>query len=143
MELMMNLLNLSRVDLDRKIYRIMKAEHVYTLFRAAQNVLVSPRLWDDPFENFILNSPAVLPEGDMIEGTFRNDFYGQCWTLHKASDAMWRIYSNEQEGIRVRTTIRKALSGLISWTGDKADHQAFVGKVRYLSSRDLSRLPTA
>ena len=63
----MNLLNFTEADLDRKIYRIMKPEHVYSLFMTRQNVLVSPRLWDDPFENFILKAPAVLPQGEMVE----------------------------------------------------------------------------
>jgi hypothetical protein len=133
----MNLLNLTESDLDRNIYRIMRPDHVYSLFKAEQNVLVSPRLWDDPFENFILNAPAVLPEGETIEWGFRNDFYGQCWTLHQASDAMWRIYSSDQNGIRVRTTIRNAISGLAEWAGDRAHYQAYIGKVRYLSSRKL------
>jgi hypothetical protein len=52
---------------------------------------------------------------------------------------MWRIYSGEKTGIRLRTTIRKALAGLSAWAGQKADHQAFVGRVKYLSARNLKR----
>jgi hypothetical protein len=133
----MPLLNLSESDLDQRIYRITKPDYVYSLFHRRENVLVSPRKWDDPFENFVLNSPAMMPNGETIEWGFRNDFYGQCWTFHKASDAMWRIYSTEKTGIRLRTTIRKALTGLAARA--RADHQAFIGRVSYLSARKLKQ----
>jgi hypothetical protein len=133
----MNLINLSKADLDRYIYRITKPEYVYSLFRTRQNVLVSPGSWDDPFENFVLKSMATLPSGERIEWGFKDDFFGQCWTLHSASDAMWRIYAKDKEGIRLRTTVRKAFEDLSRFAGINASHQAYVGKVRYLPARRL------
>jgi hypothetical protein len=132
----MNTLYLTDSELDQPIYRIMKPEHLYAWFKTGENVLVRPKRWLDPFENFILQSPAVL-NGEIIRWDFADKFVGQCWTLHKASDAMWQIYSNANEGIRVRTTIRKALEGLTSYAGEKAHYQAHIGKVRYLPDRKL------
>jgi len=43
--------------------------------------------------------PAIMPTGEVVEWGFREDFFGQCWTFHKASDAMWRIYSPGGNGI--------------------------------------------
>ena len=69
------------------------------LFQTRHNVLVAPEKWDDPFENFILKSDRVSRRG----------WYGQCWTWQRASDAMWRIYSGDKNGVRMRSTPAKLL----------------------------------
>jgi hypothetical protein len=33
--------------------------------------------------------------------------YGQCWSLHEESDAMWRIYSPHNEGVVIQTSVKK------------------------------------
>lgn len=132
----MNTLYLSEAEFDRPIYRILRPEHLYGWFQTGENVLVRPKRWLDPFENFILQSPAVL-NGEAIQWDFADKFVGQCWSLHKASDAMWQIYSGTKQGIRVKTTIRKALHGLVAHAGPRAHDQAYVGKVRYLPDRKL------
>ena len=134
--MLVNALNLKEAELDQFIYRIMPAEYLYDLFHTNENTLARPRKWQDPFENFILRSPAVL-NGEDIHWDFADDFFGQCWTLHRASDAMWQIYSPTKESIRVRTTIRKAWNALAAFAGDKASYQAYIGKVRYLSNPKL------
>jgi hypothetical protein len=113
----------------------MKFEHVVGLFETAQNVLVPPRKWEDPFENFILKSPVGI-SGELGDFAFHDDFYGQCWTLHTASDAMWRIYSPTNRAIRLKTTIRKLYEGLNVHVGGEGPF-AHIGKVRYLKKGAL------
>lgn len=136
----MPLINLGDTERDRYVYRIMKPEYVYALFEDSQNVLVSPKKWEDPFENLVLTSPVQLPSGEMGEFGFRHDFYGQCWTLSKASDAMWRIYSPQKMGIRVRTTVGKLLDGLSRSLGNDAAYKAHLGKVEYKRERELKAI---
>ena len=128
-----NFLNLKDNQLDAYIYRVFPLERLYELFRNRQNVLVRPSKWEDPFENFILNSPARLTDGTVVSFGFNNDFYGQCWTLLPSSDALWRIYSPDKTSVRVRTTVRKLLSSLQVTLAEWAHELTFVGKVRYLS----------
>jgi hypothetical protein len=123
----MKFLNLSSRDLDQRVYRIMPIERLYQLFQTGQNVLVSPAKWEDPFENVALRS--VFP---------RLGVYGQCWTRHTASDAMWRIYSPTVGGIRVRTTVRALFNSLLKAT-PRTGARPFVGSVKYLSDRKLIR----
>jgi hypothetical protein len=106
-----NYLNLPMSHIDRPVYRIISVKRVIELFQRRQNVLVKPSLWDDPFENFILNS-HILIEGRKLTLRSRNYVYGQCWTRHAASDAMWRIYSPEKNGVRIRSTPRRLAEGL-------------------------------
>lgn len=134
---MRNHLNIREDELDKTIYRIIPLEYLYDLFASNTNVLVKPSSWDDPFENLILKSKIRRPNGDIVEYGFHDNFYGQCWTLHKASDAMWRIYSQDKMGIRIRTTIRKLLTSLNQAMLELADVKCYIGKVRYVKTQDL------
>jgi hypothetical protein len=121
------------------IYRIIPKDRLYKLFNNQQNVLLQPSKWEDPFENFILKSPVQTASGQMGKFSFHDDFYGQCWTLHRASDAMWRIYSPKKDAIRIRTTIDRLASSLSKTLGNWAHVQCFIGKVNYLSEKHLKK----
>ncbi len=123
---------------SRHIYRIVPVERLFELFENRQNVLVKPRKWDDPFENFILRARIRLETGQLAQFSFHDQFYGQCWTLQSSSDAIWRIYSPNRSAIRIRSTIQTLAESLSTVLGDYAQIQAFIGKVRYLPSRRLS-----
>jgi hypothetical protein len=113
---------------DEFVYRIIPLEYVYQLLGRGENVLVSPSLWKDPFEHFILQSNVVSRRG----------WFGQCWTRHKASDAIWRIYSAKNHGVRIRSTPRRLLLSLSGAFGQNA--RAFIGEVEYLrTERVVSR----
>ncbi len=132
-----NFLYFKESDLDRYIYRIVSIERLIELYKKKENTLLNPDTWDDPYENFILKSKVRMASGEIREYGFHTHFYGQCWSLHKASDAMWRIYSKDQCGVRIRTTVRK-LANSLSDSGVKLpDVTCYIGKVRYLTSKDL------
>jgi hypothetical protein len=126
-------LDIPPARLDDNVYRIFSVDRLFELFSRKQNALVKPLKWEDPFENFILRSRIQLATGELgaIEG--RDSFYGQCWTLQKASDAMWRIYSPNGDAVRIRSTARKLVQGLVG----SVRGEAFVGKVRYLRNDKL------
>ena len=119
-------LDISAVEQHAPVYRIISLRRLYELFRDRRNVLVSPSMWEDPFENFILKSQRISRRG----------WFGQCWTRYKASDAMWRIYSSDAKGIRIRSTPARLLGGLAQAT---TRGHAFIGSVRYLARRPLLR----
>lgn len=133
-----NYIEIPRSMRDQHIYRIISVERLFELFENRQNVLVKPKRWDDPFENFILRARIRLQTGQLAQFSFHDQLYGQCWTLQSASDAMWRIYSHDRNAVRIRSTIRIVAESLSTALGDYAQIQAFIGKVRYLPSRRLS-----
>lgn len=132
-----NYLNLEPEDLDKYVYRIISLERLNQLFNERINVLVHPELWDDPFENFIMKSNIRFDDGTIADIEFSDDYYGQCWSLHKASDAMWRIYSHDKKSVRIRTTIRKLAESLSSTLGDWKNVQSYIGRVQYLPNKKL------
>ena len=102
-------------------------------------VLVKPKKWDDPFENALLSAPVVTSQGEKGEFAARESVYGQCWTQHKETDAMWRIYSPDKNGAKVRTTPRKLLEALKAHNQKYSELQCFVGQVTYLKQSELSQ----
>lgn len=124
---------------DNFVYRIVSCKRLFELFELRQNVLVKPKKWEDPFENFILKCRIQLPDGRHATFDFQNQFFGQCWTLQSASDAMWRIYSPDSNAVRIRSTIRKVAESLWAYSGIWAPHEVFVGKVQYLSDKKLEK----
>jgi len=133
-------LNLKQSDYDRYVYRITTIDRVQSLFESCQNTLVKPKLWDDPFENFILNSKVRHKSGEICKYNYHESIYGQCWTFHKASDAMWRIYAPGKNGVRLRSTIRDLANGLHEAHPAKINVKYRVGRVRYLPSKKMRKV---
>src|SRR5438876_1012479 len=107
-------LNLSRRDRHMYIYSIISIARLYDMFDTSTNVLVNPQKWDDPFENVMR---AIFP---------RVGLFGQCWTRHTASDAMWRIYSPNSRSVRIRTKLNSLVAGLSKSLRDSGA-VAFIG----------------
>lgn len=133
-----NFINLSQSDLDRPIYRVFTKERFSEMLITRKLVLVRPSLWEDPFENYIMNATGELKDGRLFKMEFRERFYGQCWTLKKESDALWRIYAPDENGIKVQTTIRKLFNVLYNRAGTFRDISCFIGKVRYYKKKELT-----
>ena len=121
-----NFLNFKSGELDSPIYRVVAEDRLFKLFNDKVNVLVRPKKWDDPFENFIMNSTGLLPNGQKFSVGFRDHFYGQCWTRTRESDAIWRIYSPNKCGARITTTPRKLLTALYNSSGHYASISCFI-----------------
>lgn len=120
-------------DITRRtaIYRVFPRKWFFKLFEEDKNALVWPTMWDDPFENFILRSPVRTAAGETGEFSFHEDVYGQCWTLKKRSDAMWRIYSPKTDAVRVRTTVGRLIDSLCAANRGVTNESCFIGKVDY------------
>jgi hypothetical protein len=138
-----NLIFISNKDLDKSIYRVFSYDRLKEIFDYKKLSLIKPKKWDDPFENFILNSLGNYEDGSGIQNVFRNNYYGQCWSFSKENDAMWRIYSPNKDGIKVKTTIRKLYTQLLesSTLTQKTYYPSlFIGKVKYQSTKQLTNM---
>ncbi len=127
--------NIRGSERNRAVYRIVSVKRLYELFERRVNTLVKPIVWDDPFENFILRLKGRLPSGQTVEFGQRYDFYGQCWTMVGASDAMWRIYSSDKQSVRIKVRLRTLVESL----APVAVGIVLLGKVRYLPTEGLVR----
>jgi hypothetical protein len=99
---------------------------------------VKPSLWEDPFENIIFKSKVQTQLGsEILVDRIRESFFGQCWTLNVESDALWRIYSPQKDGIRVTTTIGKLFDSFWSNQYYFKSLKFFIGKVKYLTQNEI------
>jgi hypothetical protein len=69
--------------------------------------------------------------------SIRDRVYGQCWTLHRETDAMWRIYSSDKSGAKVKSTPRKLFAALKKTDSKFGDVHCFVGRVLYKKQDEL------
>ncbi len=132
-----NYINLSEEELDSPIYRIMPTHRLLEALESKKLVLIKPKNWDDPFENQLLKAKVLTAEGETGYFGFRDSVYGLCWTFHCETDAMWRIYSSEKQGVKVKTTPRKLLETLMKATANSPELDCFIGRVKYLEEADL------
>lgn len=126
-----NYIRLTTAERDVPVYRIMSAKRVADLLRSKCLTLVKPKLWDDPFENALLSSAFSTPQGEKVGFSAKDTVYGQCWTLHRETDAMWRIYSHAKDGVRLTSSPRRLLDALSASDSRFANVRAFIGKVTY------------
>lgn len=127
-------------NLDQPIYRIFSTHWFEHLINTDKNGLVHPSSWDDPFENFFLKNEAELQDGTTVSlAQLSRSWYGQCWTRNVDSDAMWRIYSPNKDGIRVRTTIRDLFSDFYDPSDKFASLKFLIGSVEYQSRSKIEQ----
>lgn len=130
------LINLSDENLDQYVYRIISIDRLIELFNIKKNALVRPVLWKDPWENIVFKSPVKI-NGEFGSFGDLNKCYGQCWTYHKASDAMWQIYSPDGKGVRIKVKVRNLAKLFEDQIGKLTPTQCAIGNVDYLSPKDF------
>lgn len=132
-----NFLGIRKYETESEVFRVIPVFRLLEHFKTKQNVLVRPKLWDDPFENYILRATATLPSGETARFGFRDELYGQCWTLQRESDAMWRIYSADKSSVRIRSRINLLFQSLYSEINHFPELSVFVGRVKYESQKSM------
>lgn len=137
-----NFINFSEKEIDSSIYRIFSLQRFLEVLERGALTLVNPSLWEDPFENFIhQHFRKVYPEPSRVMRWYGGNLVGQCWTMHRETDAMWRIYSQEKNGIKVRVKAKLLLDAL--WEAHNhitAAACCYLGKVDYNTKKELSRI---
>ena len=126
-------------DIDAPIYRVFTADRFIEMFETKKLVLVKPELWDDPFDNFLLKGRYNLGGESLSFRGLVKDFYGQCWSLNYESDAMWRIYAPEKNGVKVKTTIKRLSESIYDSNNEFASMSYYIGKVVYLEEEIRKR----
>jgi hypothetical protein len=135
-------------NLDTPIYRIFPTARLLQTVKSRNLVLVRPKLWEDPFENFLLQVRVEVDGGVISIADLHDRYFGQCWTMNEETDAMWRIYSPTSTGLKVRTTVRRLFDSLYGQNATKPELALFLGLVRYipeqqfgsiLGNRDIAR----
>src|SRR5215216_2812468 len=135
--------NLIRIDdLNQPIFRTYSKKWLLPILCTGKDALRNPSTWDDPFENFFLKRTRVeIGSGQFADlENLARDWYGQCWTTNCDTDAMWRIYSANKEGIQVKTTVGKLFDNLKRVPSMAPYLQFFVGRVAYMREAEITAM---
>lgn len=126
----------NRLTRKSHVYRTISFERLVELLTLKRNVLVRPKLWVDTFEDLL--GKSTLRNGSSGQRAIirTNHIYGQCWTRHTVSDAIWQIYSNGTDGFRLRTRVDRLLGSLKSQV-EEPDTSCYIGRVHYLKDNEL------
>jgi hypothetical protein len=135
-----NIIGISVKELDTPIYRFTTVERILQLIADHKNTLVSPRKWEDPFENLLARLTIRQSNGEKIQHPHRNLVYAQCWTFTEETDATWRIYVPNANGVRLKTTVHKLHQSLYESQGAHAKLSCYIGKVDYKTEEQLAAL---
>jgi hypothetical protein len=136
-----NYINFKPGDIEKPVFRIVSCDRFMQMLKSRTNGLIRPKMWEDPFENFILNGIAVASDGTKAKFGYHDALYGQCWSLHIETDAMWRIYSPQDDvrGVKLKTTIPDLFSSLYTNCGEFKNISCFIGRVSYLTKAGIER----
>lgn len=128
---------LNGLEPDEKIFRVLKVNRFFELVTKKELVLVKPFKWEDPFENFLSNTVFINPKKQRHEFNLTNDFFGQCWTLNKECDGIWRNYASLKSGVKLQTTARKLLGAISNKDNKWSAISYFIGKIKYEGDEEI------
>ncbi|GAB1443366.1 hypothetical protein MASR2M39_22060 [Ignavibacteriales bacterium] len=136
-----NFLNFrTQIEADTPVYRVIPIKRLLDLIQDKTNVLVHPSMWDDPYENFLLKSKFKWNGFNIDVSNLRDRVFGQCWTLNsQETDALWRIYSPEKDGVRLKSSIKQVFAPLVAQNNDWYI-SAYFGKVRYFNQERMKKV---
>lgn len=151
-------MDLSAKYQDDSIHRYYSMPVFLRSLKDRELAFIDPRRWEDPYEDFfrkcvsisddtfewletkrleysekVFGEKIVTP--DIRESRFVKIF-GQCWTMRDESDALWRKYAPNNDGVRVRTTPNKMKEVIAKGNREYDDgsrYSTFQGTVVYLS----------
>ena len=106
----------------KHLYRILRFDHAVQVLKG-ELYFSHPSQWDDPYETHVKHD-------------YDHAIFAQCWTTASMSDAMWRIYSPDFLGVRIRTTAGKLKQALLTYTGSHKGFKRRLEQVQYLQQGD-------
>lgn len=95
----------NNIDPNDHLFRYISLAQFISMIENQKLYLRKVKLWDDPWEAPDEQLPIVRENREPIfaESLIVSSTVGQCWTYEKDSDAMWRIYSPDRQGVMIET----------------------------------------
>jgi hypothetical protein len=92
-----------------RLYKYMGLSQFLSLVENRQTFITRIRRWQDTWEAPSYQLPVERDDGQLEYSVWNlsEEMFGQSWSLHSESDAMWRVYSPDREGLVVQTTAGK------------------------------------
>jgi hypothetical protein len=94
---------------DPKLHRFISFRQFMSFVELRQTSLSRVKAWPDTWEVPAARLPIQTDDGPVQFSLWNinESMFGQCWSLYGESDAMWRIYSPQNEGVVIQTSVKK------------------------------------
>lgn len=131
---------LEECNSDLVIYKYLPFNFLLQILATNTIIIKGVQNWEDDYENFLSKVILEYKNGDKTSlSHFIPSFYGQCWTKLRESDAMWRIYSIKNLGIRIKSSVNKLLK--VSYNESLAEKETTIlrriGLVEYKNENEI------
>lgn len=113
----------SGVLASSNLYRIVSFDRAVQILQSNTIYFAHPSEWDDPYEQGLLHERS-------------NNIFAQCWCRNAVSDAMWRIYSPNNLGVRIGTT-RQLLRATLKEAQKSQGIRFKIQNVKYMFQEEL------
>lgn len=124
---------------DVPIYRIAAAAHV--LADVENSTLTHTRInktnWDDDKENPLLGRVFKTAEGEIGTLGITEDMFGQCWSRRPLAGADWGTFRHGSPSVRLQSTPRRLLAGVMDATNRYYVLQHAIGKMIYRGQSEI------
>lgn len=104
------------INLDTKIYRVLKAEHL--IDDLENNMFTLPQISTNTWGNSSGENPLSKMEYFLEDGTKfsinLNDYFGSCWSTSADAEASFREFGSGLDTIRIESTVEKILEELMN-----------------------------
>ena len=97
----------NNIDTSKSLFRYMSLAQFLSIVENRKLFLNKVKRWEDTWEGPDDQLPMITESGEKVysESLLTSSTVGQCWTYDKDSDAMWRIYSPDRQGIMIETNV--------------------------------------
>lgn len=110
-------------------------------FQENKFVFISPSKWSDPYEKAFLQAKYEFNEQSYFhplrpiarEG---HKLYAQCWTAGKQTEAMWKGFAPNEDGVMIQMSTRNILK-ILNNISHRGSYNFYIGKVNYQDSEHL------
>lgn len=101
------------LQMEQKIYRYLNIKHFISMVENKKTYLTRVIDWEDTWEAPLKKIPidSDMEEVDEYFETYEY-IYAQCWSKNSDSDAMWRIYSPNKDGIMIQSTVKRLVDSM-------------------------------
>ena len=123
----------NNIDTGVNLYRYISLAQFISMVESKKIFLNKVKNWEDPWEVPDDQIPLQLADGsiEQHDSLIAATTVGQCWTYEKDSDAMWRIYSPDRQGIMIEANansfmeinnLREAVLAKVMYYSDKESY---------------------
>lgn len=134
------LINLKKENFDLEIYRIIPFDRFLQILVDKALYFINPTLWADPYELFLFKQKILDHKGEeLVIGGDRviKKLFGLCWTRNCDHDYSWRIYTPNNDGVQLKTTVGVINQILEEVRGGIKKGEFRIGSVDYLSTDEI------